>query len=327
MSKTRSFMGAGAVLAVALAAGHLVQTISDSNREAAAKTAAAAALEKPVRLEPVSAGATDVQSAPRAGAKPAPALALASPAAQATPTLPTAPLPTATLPTAAVMAAQPAAGNCKPQMDLTPAAQQMIVVSLTAPCQAGLPVVLRHGGLVFAEKLDALGHLQLQLPALEVAGRVSALFEDASSATAAVAMPGVARIDRFVLQSMAEDRFTLHAMENGAAYGEAGYISAARPLSASGGFIQALGDPDLELPMLAEVYTWPADGKTRAHPVVEAQVSELTCGRELRAETLLLSGGVLVQNELTLAMPDCDAVGDILVLNNLVPDMTLAAAD
>ena len=87
----------------------------------------------------------------------------------------------------------------------------------------------------------------------------------------------------------------------------------------------ALGDPAASLPMMAEVYTWPAG--VAVVPVIEAEVTEATCGRELMGETLMSDRGAVTATDLTLAMPGCEAVGDILVLNNLVPETTLAAVN
>jgi len=81
----------------------------------------------------------------------------------------------------------------------------------------------------------------------------------------------------------------------------------------------------VDMPLLAEVYTYPAMGS--ADVVIEAAVTAQTCGRELLGETLLSEAGRVTVTDLTLAMPDCDAVGDFLVLNNLVPDLTLVAAN
>jgi hypothetical protein len=79
--------------------------------------------------------------------------------------------------------------------------------------------------------------------------------------------------------------------------------------------------------MMAEVYTWPADAAVSVVPSVEAVVTDATCARELLGETIHAADGKVTIKDLTLAMPDCDALGDILVLNNLVPDVTLAAAN
>ena len=94
--------------------------------------------------------------------------------------------------------------------------------------------------------------------------------------------------------------------------------------SDDGGFLQILGDPAAPMPLLAEVYTYPA-GKTPVEMVVESAVTDKTCGRELLAEIIAVQGGEVDVTDLTLAMPDCSAVGDFLVLNNLAQDMTLAA--
>ena len=50
-------------------------------------------------------------------------------------------------------------------------------------------------------------------------------------------------------------------------------------------------------------------------------------GRELLGETIMTLAGDVYITELTLAMPDCEAVGDILVLKNLLTDLTIAAAN
>ena len=77
--------------------------------------------------------------------------------------------------------------------------------------------------------------------------------------------------------------------------------------------------------MLAQVYTWPADVTVPSEVVIEAAVTDLTCGRELLGETVASVTGTVTITDLTLATPDCDAVGDILVLKNLAPALKIAA--
>jgi hypothetical protein len=58
---------------------------------------------------------------------------------------------------------------------------------------------------------------------------------------------------------------------------------------------------------------------------VEAEVSELNCGQEIEAQSLQVgSDGKLKTRNLTLAVPDCDAIGNFLVLNNLLEDLKVA---
>ena len=94
-----------------------------------------------------------------------------------------------------------------------------------------------------------------------------------------------------------------------------------------GGWMVALGDASTDLPLFALVYTFPSTPGLNADVVVEAAISGDTCGRELLVETIDSTGGAATVTDLTVAMPDCDAIGDILVLKNLASDLKIAAAD
>ena len=218
-----------------------------------------------------------------------------------------------------------AEGACTTDMSLTAGPQAMISVSIFAPCHAGERVVLRHGGIAVAETLTDHGALQLDFPALDARGELSALFPDATVLRETVAIPDAT--NRFAVQWMGDDAFQLHAFENGADYGQPGDVNAESPVSPNGGYMVALGNPTLDFPMMAQVYTWPSDTSVVVDVVIEAAVTELTCGRELLGEVVQAKGSNRTVNDLTLAMPDCDAVGDILVLNNPGQDVTLAAAN
>lgn len=330
MDKKKSAIRAGAVFVVALAAGHLVQTL---NAEKAAGPAV-----NPTSIEQVSAGK---EPSPPATAAPAPAAIAAAPAPAEKDTL-LAALPDAGIPEAAApketLAAltepvlpepvapvqTPAAKDCAVSLALTASPQAMISVAVTAPCRAGERIVLRHAGLAVAESIPESGVLELDLPALNTEGEVSVLFADATMSRDAVPVPDAASLHRFAVQWMADDAFQLHALEKGADYGQPGHVWAETPVSMDGGYLMALGNPALDLPMMAEVYTWPAGGIS-ADISVEAVVTELSCGRELLGETLQSKDGSVTVTDLTLAMPECDALGDILVLKNPGQDVTLAA--
>jgi hypothetical protein len=331
MELKRRLLLAGAVLVVALGAGHLVQTLSalrENQHIAAAPTTAPAT---PKKIENVSAGPAPAPAPAVAPKTPAPAEArtelaaltgnpLNLPPLQLLPPLPQlapAEEPTPAAPVETV--------DCTPQMSLTAAPRAMLALALNAPCAAGQRVVLRHAGLAVAEALDADGQLALDLPALDAAGTVSVLFADASIATAAAPLADTALPRRFAVQWMADDAFQIRAVEAGQAYGDAGNVSVEAPVSAQGGYLVTLGDPALDLPMRAQIYTWPADPALPADPVVEAVVTDATCGRDLLGETLLSQDGQTIVTDLTVSMPGCDALGDILVLNNLAGGVTLAA--
>ena len=58
---------------------------------------------------------------------------------------------------------------------------------------------------------------------------------------------------------------------------------------------------------------------------VEAEVIKANCGQEIEAQSIELLGDAKIKTQdLSVAVPDCDAVGSFLVLNNLLQDMKVA---
>ena len=219
-----------------------------------------------------------------------------------------------------------AASECSRQLDLIEQPGAMIGVTLLSPCNPNERVVLRHAGLAVTGRTTASGAYFATLPALTAVSEVQVLFASGELASASIDMPDAAALHRFGIQWQASDAFQLNAFENGAGYDQPGHISAAFTGTAGeGSFLSILGDSTTDLPLLAEVYTFGTD--PNADMVIEAAVTPETCGREIMGETLAASGGSVEITDLTMAMPDCDAIGDILVLKNPEQDMTLAAAD
>jgi hypothetical protein len=316
-----------ATIGIALGAGQIVQNGADVKRQAAA------AAITPTAITQVSAGPTKPAAVlpaqkPLVVATPAPvAVAPPAPVVLAALTDPVLPAP------APKPAPQPApvAEACPVTLDLAAEANAMIGVTLMAPCAPSTRVVLRHAGLAITGKTSVTGALFVSLPALDAKGEVSATLKGVPAVTSAVAMPDLADLRRFGVQWQDADAFQVHAFENGAGFNDAGHVSVIDPhkpalgAARTGGYLTVLGDASVTLPMLAEVYTYPATGKPEI--VVEAAVTSKTCGRELLAETLTSAAGAAVTMDLTLATPDCTAIGDILVLNNLVSDPTMVAAN
>ncbi len=350
----RKITRAVAVLAVALGAGHLVQNMSKSQLpERVARTevlpepkaiqtvAATAVLPRPALPAPATAAPIAATAPTPPVAKPAPAPIVLA-ATGATETMPDAvplpkllPAPVVPL-VAAPQIAAPApqlADACAITLDLMAEPNEMIGIMLQAPCHVNERVVVKHAGLAVSAMTTANGALFTSIPAFEPAANIDVVFADGKTATGEIAMPDVAQLRRFGVQWQADDSFQVHAFENGAGYGQAGHVSGADPhhpmagLPSSGGFLTLLGDSTAKNPLLAEIYTFPADPVATAEVVVESAVTEATCGRELLAETLNIVGGKVFVAELTLAMPDCTAVGDYMVLKNLVLDLNIAAAE
>jgi hypothetical protein len=78
----------------------------------------------------------------------------------------------------------------------------------------------------------------------------------------------------------------------------------------------------------AEVYSFPITQAQRDGVVMlrlEAEVTADNCGHDLEAQGLSLdASGRLTVQDVILSMPDCGAVGDFLVLQNLFDDLKIA---
>lgn len=281
-----------AVVAIALAAGHLVQTLA-ARKSVPPTQSSLKTLEHVVQLSA------------------APDAAELTPPVHATATLTQAPMP--------------AQGNCAPTMQLVAEAGAVVLLRVSAPCDAGAEVVMHHAGLAISERIGSTGQLALRLPALDAAGRFSLQLPDGREASAALPLADLATVRRFVVQWSGKAGFILHGMENGATFGGAGDVSPGQPgTPGAGGWISLLGDATVDAPLMAQIYTYPAAPAT-TEVVVEAPVSSASCGRVMRGQTILSTAGAARVTGLSLTMPDCSAVGDFLVLKNLDLNVTLVA--
>ena len=284
------------VVAVAASAGHLVQMI------AARKSAPAVAeVVKPTHIVEMSSGGASDMAASPVNAAPH-RLAVETPSLL------------------------PGVTPCTMALTLKVLPYAMIGVTVSSRCRAGERVVLRHSGLAVTAKVGPDGAIATQLPAMTADGAVVVLFGDGTRLDQAVAIPEVAALRRLGVQWQGPDAFALHGMQDGADFDQPGDVWHGNPGDgATGGFLTVLGDSTVENPLLAEVYTYPAGSAQNAEIVLEAAVLDQTCGHDLLGEVVSSTGGQIKSMDLTLAMPDCSAVGDFLVLNNLASDMKIAA--
>jgi len=241
----------------------------------------------------------------------------------------TAPVRSETLPEAV---AQPA---CDIAMSASPTVAAMVEVSIDAPCLVNERVTLHHNGMMITEATDEAGQLSLTVPALAEQAVFIAAFANGMGAMARTDVGALPLYDRVVLQWKGTAGLQIHALEYGAKYFSNGHVWAEASRNAeaasqgTGGFIVPLGNADAPEPLLAEVYTFPTGTARKAGTIdlsVEAEVTDLNCGREVAAQTLEIHGGDLPRvKDLTLPMPGCDATGDYLVLKNLLQDLSIAA--
>ena len=230
------------------------------------------------------------------------------------------------------------AASVTPACDITAEARAvaaaMVKLSLQAACMPNERLTVHHNGMIFTETTDAKGALEVSVPALAEEAVFILAFSNGDGAVAQTSVPELADFNRVVLQWKGDAGFEIHAREFGADYGEDGHVWQGAPrdmataVTGEGGFMTRHGNTDAPEPLMAEVYSFPAAATAQAGDValsVEAAVSPENCGLEIEAQALELRGdsGVQTQN-LTLAVPSCDAVGNFLVLNNLLQDLKIA---
>ncbi len=222
-----------------------------------------------------------------------------------------------------------AAPGCAAKLRVVDAPEAMLGLEVAAPCRGGERVVLLHAGLAVTGKLDAGGHLSTVLPALETAGAVSVVFADGARVRGAAAVPELAGMRRLALEWRPGGDFALHGLEDGAEIGKPGDVSEAHPGVPSGkrGWLVRLGVADVASPLLAEVYTFPADSSVVARVAIVARVTPRTCGRAMLGQTIASTGGKAEATDLTLAMPGCNIAAGALVLRDLFTDMQVATSD
>ncbi len=291
-----------AVLAIAIAAGHLAQTLAARKP---APTADAASL--PTKIVELSASPQDIgaMTKPESSAKPLPASHIFL-----------TPSPGSTLGSATEH-------DCAPVLAASTERGAVVALTLRAPCDQGARVVVAHGGMTVTERVAANGLLSLEIPALDQAGQFEVRFADGRSVQVLHPVLDLATVKRFAVQWLGLDGFILHGLENGADFGQPGDVSPSKPGPVwTGSSLVTLGDLTVDNPLRAQIYTYPADGT--ADIVVEAPVTAANCAQEMLGQTISSLGGTAQVVDLTLAMPDCSAVGDFLVLKNLASDMKLA---
>lgn len=214
-------------------------------------------------------------------------------------------------------------------------ASAMVALHLSAPCQPNARAVIHHTGMMFSIVTDENGEARLDVPALTERAVFLAMMNDGNGGALEIDVNTVELYDRSVVQWRGVAGLGLHALEFGADYGSQGHVWSGAPRdpdvasAGEGGFVVQLGDAVLANGHMAEVYTFPVVTARDGGDVeinVEIEVSDLNCGRDIEGETIQVSRGAQPRvSELSVTMPDCDAVGDILLLKNLVNDLKIAS--
>ncbi|MEM9437435.1 MAG: hypothetical protein AAGA15_10375 [Pseudomonadota bacterium] len=225
--------------------------------------------------------------------------------------------------------------SCEPSMTARVLDAALVELTVAAPCADQMDFTMHHEGMMFSGRTSPAGEATIIAPALSTSAVYIAAFEQGLGAVAEAEVPALAQYDRVVLQWSGEGGFEIHAMEYGANYGEPGHVWQDAPRTASiaatgaGGFLITLGDGRVDAPRFAQVYTFPSSTAPKPAKValsVEAEVTPSNCATDVEAQTLErhASGGSVKIVDLTLAVPECEAVGDFLVLKNILGDLTLS---
>ena len=222
---------------------------------------------------------------------------------------------------------------CEITANARPIAAALVNLTLDAKCLPNERVTVHHRGLIFSQTTDANGAFDITVPAMAKDATFVVAFSNGEGAVAQAVVDELADYDRVALQWKGDTGFELHAREFGADYGSDGHVwsGASRDLSfavtGQGGFVSMLGD--VADGLMAEVYTFPITPTQGSGDVllsVEAEVAKNNCGLEIEAQTLQTrSGNDITSRDLTVSVPDCDAAGNFLVLNNLFEDLKVAS--
>ena len=223
---------------------------------------------------------------------------------------------------------------CDTSLEVTPMDEGQVALRLEANCITKERIVVWQDGLRFAARTSAVGVFEASIPAFRENTRFRVEFANGTSVEAGATVPGADAFDRVALLWSGTDNLSIHAFEFGATRGEAGHIHRTRPgpvARSSGtesGRIQRFGDPDVDAPLIAEVYSFPSGRAMKSGVVrlmVEVEVTPFSCGKTLDAEAIQTEAeGGLRSVALALDMPGCEAVGDILVLKNVLRDLRIA---
>ncbi|MCW1951213.1 MAG: hypothetical protein KIH44_007590 [Octadecabacter sp.] len=225
--------------------------------------------------------------------------------------------------------------DCVPVMDAVAGTVASVTLTINAPCNLSSAFTIHHQGMMFTAMTDDTGAAEVSVPALAEVAVMIAAFDGGDGAVATATVPDFANYDRAVLQWQGDASVMLSAYEGDAVFGDESHIYVRNPgdigrlETGTGGYLLRLGEDAIESALMAEVYTFPSGRIASEFDVVlvaEAEITTGNCGQELNAQSIQVSPtGQTAALDLTMIMPECDAVGDFLILQNMFEDLTLAS--
>lgn len=220
---------------------------------------------------------------------------------------------------------------CEPLMRVDLQAGAILRVLFSAPCNVGERVEIAHGELYFTEIIDEEGGVLAFLPAMASPAQVVLRMDEADDLSESIDVPDLGDYFRVGLITQAIMDFELHALAPGATYNEAGHIHAGNPgLDPASGRMFVLGNNDVAFPVQAQIFTAPIEAiATEGAPelTVELVVGDANCGLDRIAMTVKTREGEMMDDLIEVAVPGCDAVGDLVLLSGMYSPMQMASAD
>jgi hypothetical protein len=217
--------------------------------------------------------------------------------------------------------------SCERRLAAEAGPDAVLRTTVLAPCDPGVRVEIRHDGLRFAVETGPDGRIDVVVPAMSADAALEAHFADGTVLYARAAVPEAVRLERVAVVADGWSALALHAFEFGARRGSIGHVHSGAQLPRMGA-LHRLGDPGIGAPLLSEVYTLPSGrlgslGGVRLE--IEAVVTPANCARDIAADIVASSGdGSVTRSGLQLAMPSCEAAGDVLVIDLRSPDLRIA---
>lgn len=207
----------------------------------------------------------------------------------------------------------------------------IVALDIMAPCRANAVVQIEHASMMLEAETDALGLLTVDIPGFTTPASFTVRFGDGIEETVAAELPDLADFDRIGLAWQGDIGLELHAMEAGAEFGGDGHIwydapaSAEVALAGEGGFLTEITTGTSTV----QIYTLPRAMLRNGDDVslsIDAPITAANCASNVLAHTLRTeAAGPVDAVDLSFTVPGCDAVGDVLVLQNILDSMRLAA--
>lgn len=227
------------------------------------------------------------------------------------------------------LAATPVNGDCTLRATANSAPDASVRIAVDAPCNPGQIVTIHHSGLMFTMAAEDDGRVEVTVPAMRSRAVFIIALPDGAGTVVTRDVAGLDQWSRVALQWDGNAAFQIHAREFGADYGTPGHVWAGTPTNPeAGSTLIRLGDGKGDSPRTVEIYSFPqASGRSGIIELtVETEVTADTCGQSQTAEALeRTAAGQLTSRDLDLAMPNCSAIGDFLVLNNFIDDLKIDA--